>query len=117
MAKIILLMYATFQKRRVLLCLFTHHACCLNSLGHTPSVWLTPKGMTLKVLVSCVHDEGESMDIMTNTHEGQKAHATLHQHLIILLRNTEHLNQGSLLHKHFINTASKTTHFNLELSV
>lgn len=66
----------------------TYHTSSLNSFWHIACIWFTPKHMALKMLVSCVHNEGERVDVFAYSHEGQEPHTTLHHDfLFILVRN------------------------------
>lgn len=44
--------------------------------------------MALKMLVSCIHNEGERVNILAYSHEGKEPHTTFHHDLLfILVRN------------------------------
>lgn len=67
----------------------TYHASSLNSFWYIACIRFTPKNMALKVLVACVHNEGEGVDVLAYSHEGQEAHATLHHDLLFILLRSQ----------------------------
>lgn len=68
----------------------THHTRRLYSLGHVPSVGLTPEDVTVETMAASIHDEGKRVHIVPNAHERQETDTTLHQHLLfILIRNID----------------------------
>lgn len=62
----------------------THHAGGLHSLTQTGSVWFAPKHVTGEISGTLRHDESESVDVLSHTHERQETHPALRQHLLIL---------------------------------
>lgn len=75
---------------------YSYHTCCLHSLRHAACVGLAPEHMALEMLVPCVHDEGERVDIPSDAHEGQEADATLHQHLLFLFLHRQQRGDSDL---------------------
>lgn len=69
----------------------TYHTSSLNSFWYIACIWFTPKNVALKVLVSCVHNEGEGVDVFAHSHEGQEPHTTLHHDLLFILVTNQRL--------------------------